>query len=301
MQILEALQGLIELDLEVITLSTPIFRTRTVTDYADLPTECDGFPRKTGISTYTSVSTFTRSITQFVTAREGASFPFSPSPTKLWAAPFSPIRSMDCVIPPQECPLQWDLFLEFLRSTVPDVGEYNTAFKHLKPMFDKIPQRSGFLLRNDDLRGGGNMTGSGLLGSGLLTGSVFLDEILHIAHKNGVGVQNFFGKCEQAQKAVIKDCQIGLEKMGKKFPRDFTDMSEEEATALIIEHYGCSLQPAHARIIAFAEENSVTKRDICGWSNWGDAHTPAMPAKGEQGNTAVMSAITFPAHYDHGK
>jgi hypothetical protein len=283
-----------------VDLPTPILKTSTITSYSTLSSECDKFTRITSYTTSESVSTKDWDLETFFTFDEGVSLPFSPVPTSLALIFPTPVAKLECTIPADECSTQWDLFLEFLRTSTPNVDDYNNAFKYYKSKMDKQGPIKKYTLKNDDWFGKALDTGwnNMTLAGGLMTGSRFLDEIVHIAHRNGVGVKDFFGGCPQAQKAAANNCQVGLE---TKFPYQFSDLSDEDAAKEIIKYYGCSLQVAYVRIIHFRNQFPKRKRNICANENWGEAYELPVPTSGEPNKTATMTAITFPAHYDHGK
>jgi hypothetical protein len=277
-------------------LQTPLLTTVLQTDYVEMPTQCDGFPRKRGASTYTTVSTVTTEIQFPYTIKKGVSIPFSPHPTTFYSTRLDSASTLDCVIPKQECPKQWELYQEFMRSTIPDVEEYNAAYQFFKPNFENFSSPLTYTPKGNLWVGYENITGSGLL-----TGSKLLDAIVHITHGNGARVNSFFGGCREAERAAIKDCQAGLERLGKKFPFNFDELSADEAKALIIKHYGCSLQAAAALIIYPHEENLMSPRDVCENNSWGDFHTPATPREKDVIGTAFLPTFTWPRHWDKRK
>jgi hypothetical protein len=274
--------------------------TSTSTQFSTLPRECDNFTRITSVTTYEHVVPDLAPETYFWTFSEGITAPFSPVPTYLPRDKKKPVPRLECAIPADECPEQWALFSEFLRTATPDMKEWNGAYQYYKSKMDKQGSHTAYTLKNDDWYGRAidvrwqNMS----LAGGLLTGSRLLDEILHISHRNGGGLKNFFGGCPQAQKVAANNCQVGLE---TKFPYQFSDLSDEEAAKHIIKYYGCSLQVAYVRIIRFKNTFPKRERNICTNNGWGETYEQPVPMNGEPDMTAKMTAITFPAHYDHGK
>jgi hypothetical protein len=294
-------QSLLEVSTSWDSLGTTYIGRQTVRFYSRLSSECDGVPRVT--ETHSSEGDMTAVLqgNLWVTLfpRPGITLPFSPLPT---AIPMPrerlEVEELDCDIPPEECSHQWSLFLEFLRSTVPDdLDEFKALFPLVQSKLDEFttfPKQ--FLLRTDDLWGGARMSQTGLL-----SGSRFLDELVRFAHRNGMGMQSFFGGCKEARDAAIEDCQVGLERIGIKYPYNLADRSDQEATEMVVDYYGCSLQPAHAMVLHFAEEEAPgTKRNICANDGWGEERLLPTAEPGEPLKVAVTSAITFPSFYNPG-
>jgi hypothetical protein len=280
--------------------TNPTVSTITSTQYAMLPTQCDGQARITAVAKHTEVKTTMVSGDDYITllSRQSVSLPFTAFNTGFNLPVFQPVPRLECQIPPTECSTQWDLFLKFVRSTRPDVGDFNGLYKMFKPVFDSYPPFDRVFFMKD----GYMWPGLALAQSGLLTGSPFLDEVMHRAHRFGLGMKTFFGGCPQAQKMAIQDCQNGLEKTGKKFSAQLADLSVEEATDRVIENIGCSLQAAHAMVIHFADEQALgTKRDICANNGWGEDSASSITTTEGPLKTAIMSAITFPSHYNPGE
>jgi hypothetical protein len=280
-------------------LANPSITTLTDVQWSTLPTECDGYQRVSAISSSTKLSTKSYTTRMSGTLRKGSTLPFSPHPTTFWwdhRGQF--VKPLSCVIPPQECNAQWEIYLNFLRSYLPDLADYGPAYEYYRHELDKYVSKPGkeFILYGIDWGETGNFPTSGLL-----TGSPFLDTIVHLSHRNGLGSAQFFGGCEEAQKALIQDCQNLLKNNGTTFPFNFSGLSTEEATKLIVKHLGCSLHAAHARIIHFDPKIPTDKRDICAAGGWGEAWSQATPASGERGDEAVWTEIPFPPYYDNSK
>jgi hypothetical protein len=288
------------LSVRPITLPTASSTTFTSTSFSTLPRECDNFTRITRVTTSERLWTFYDDIEMFMTIHNGATLP-SHVPTYLPFRNGGSVPRLECVIPAHECSKQWALFSEFLRTTTPDLKDWNRPYQYYKSKMDKPSMSTQFVLKNDDWKGSETFEaewGEISLAGGLMTGSRLLDEILHILHRNGVGLKNFFGGCPQAQKVAANNCQVGLE---TKFPYQFSDLSDEEAAKHIIKYYGCSLQVGHVRVIHFRNTFPKRKRDICANDGWGEPYEQPLPTGGEPNMTATTTAITFPAHYDYGK
>jgi hypothetical protein len=294
-------QSLLDVSTSFDLLRTTFLGQQTLRRYSRLSSECDGVPRVT--ETYRTVGDVVNVLegNLWVTLfpRPGIRLPLSPLPT---AIPMPrerlQVEELNCDIPPEECSHQWSLFLEFLRSTVPDdLDEFKALFPLVQSKLDEFTTfPKEFLLRTDDLWGGARMSQTGLL-----TGSRFLDELVRFAHRNGMGMRNFFGGCKEARNAAIEDCQVGLERIGIKYPYNLADRSDQEATDMVVDYYGCSLQPAHAMVLHFAEEEAPgTKRNICANDGWGEESLIPFAVPGEQQKIAVTSAITFPDFYNPG-
>jgi hypothetical protein len=292
--------GLVDLTYDQRTAGPTVLTTKS-TEYSTLPTECDRQPRITSIAVHPTLKTTMALGDLYVTVfsiNSTSSIPFTAYNTGIKFNDMQPIPHLDCHIPPTECSTQWNLFLDFVRSTRPDVGDFNGLYQLLTPELDSFQPSINF-----EMMGFNVHPGYMVAESGLLTGSPFLDGIMQRAHGYGAGMKVFFGGCPQAQKMAIKDCQHRLEeRMSTKLSTQLSNLSVEDAINQIVEKFGCSLHAAHARVIHFAEEQALgRKRDICANNGWGEDIASSITLPGKLQKTAVMPAITFPSYFDNGQ
>jgi hypothetical protein len=289
--------SLLEYTTSTILLNSPIVSEGVFTSTTYLPVECDGYTRLSE-NAYTEIRTAMSTLSSFYKLRSGSVLPFSPTPTSTYTqthrTEMVPWNTVTCTIPKEECPQQWKQFGTFLRTWKPDFGDMAAAFAYYEARLNN--EGSHIRYGNDSL-----------------TGSNFMDRLVELTYHGRRAVDDFFGRCVEARKHVMRGVQLYLERLdwNDKWanatrsvgPFRLGELSVEQATELIFDFCTCHLQTDHGMLIQFEQNQAARKRDVCandGWGdspvNLGDRFKPTI----KSASTATLTAITFPYHYNPG-
>jgi hypothetical protein len=264
-----------------VSFERPVISTRTSPALVPLPTHCDGYPRAYIKSWEAIPETTLTTWEQYYTLRPNVFVPFTPYPTFLHNdASLGVLVGAErptCTIQPVDCPLQWERFRTFLHTWTPDLGELNEAYRFYKPRFEK---EMAWLYGNYSFF------------NASISGSTYLDNLIRGSASSEEEITQFFGGCLEAHKATQRLCYA----KAKHFKDEISpleELSEAELRKLMIESVGCTLRVQHGILHYFPPENR-TSRDICANNRWGNSIISSEVASSLV--TAVVTAITFPAH-----